>query len=394
MLISLHQKNSSEYNLIESTSLLPHSSWLEVDTGALHHNLTMYKSIAPDSFLAPVVKSNAYGHGLEIVARVCEESKSVALLCVVSISEGLQLRALGIQKPIIVLSILDNDLAMAVVKNIQLPVYDFETAILLNQIGIRLNKKVFIHIKVDTGLSRLGFLWDTAFEAIQKINVLPCIVIQGIFSHLAESESKDSAFTRLQIERFESVLSKCDAVGIEIPLVHISCSAAIAAHKKTRTSLVRLGIGTYGLWPSQENKALVQTTHPAFILKPALTWKTKIMHLKQVPAGSYVGYDRTHQVSHSTLIATLPVGYWDGYDRGLSNRGIVLIHGKPVPVLGRIAMNLMMVDATGINAQVGDEVTLLGDYADITADTLAQKTDTINYEFVTRINPLLPRMRI
>ena len=151
-------------------------------------------------------------------------------------------------------------------------------------------------------------------------------------------------------------------------------------------------IGIYGLWPSADNKQITQTYFPDFNLQPALTWKTRIIQVKEIPVSSFVGYDRTYKTERAMHIATLPIGYWDGYDRKLSNKGCVYIHGKRAPIVGRIAMNLMMVDVTGISAQTGDEVVLLSNYPDITADKLAEQCDTIHYEMVTRINPLLPRI--
>jgi alanine racemase len=156
--------------------------------------------------------------------------------------------------------------------------------------------------------------------------------------------------------------------------------------------MVRVGIGLYGLWPSAENKVMTQKFYPQFSLKPALTWKTKIIQIKELPAGSFVGYDRTYQVQKFSRIAIIPVGYWDGFDRGLSNKGKVLINQQLAPIIGKIAMNLSMVDVTDLNVSIEDEVTLLGNHPGITADDVAKHCDTINYEIVTRINPLLPRI--
>lgn len=394
MLISWQKQSiSSAQSLIKNVPL-PHSSWVEINTQAIHHNLLLYKSLAPLSLFAPVIKSNAYGHGIDIVARVCQESSAVDIICVVSVSEALHVRSLGITKPIVVLSILDNNLERAVLQDIQLTVYDIETALHLNELGARLQMQVTIHIKIDTGLSRLGFLWDQAFAMICKIDLLPHLHIQGIFSHLAESENTDQTFTDLQFARFNSVLEQCKQQDINIPYVHTSCSAALTGNNKSHLAMVRLGISVYGLWPSQENKVATQSVYPEFSLHPTLTWKTKIIQIKQLPAGSYVGYDRTHQLQQDSLIVVLPVGYWDGYDRGLSNKGQVLINNQLAPIVGRIAMNLMMVNATGIDVAIGDQVTLIGNHEALTVELLAQKTDTINYEIVTRINPLLPRIAI
>lgn len=373
---------------------LPHNSWLEINTQAIAHNIALYKALAPQSLLAPVIKSNAYGHGIELIAKLCQTLPVVDALCVVSISEALMVRACGVTKPIVVLSILDNDLERAIMLDIQLVVYDLEMALYIDASAQRLNKKALVHIKIDTGLSRLGFLWDQAISMIERVAQLPFLAIQGIFSHLAEAESLDQSFTNLQYERFNAVLTQCKQRSIITPWVHTSCSAAATANDKSHMSFVRLGIGVYGLWSSQENKAMTQALHPTFSLQPALTWKSRIIQIKQLPAGSYVGYDRTHQLERDCVVAVLPVGYWDGYDRALSNKGAVMIGRQSAPVLGRVAMNMTMIDVTHISAHVGQEIVLLGNDPAINAEALAALCGTINYEIVTRINPLLPRVMI
>jgi alanine racemase len=388
---AVHRDSIKPYEQI-THSVLPHNSWLEVNAQAIAHNIALYKSVAPQSLLAPVIKSNAYGHGIELIAKLCQALPTVDALCVVSVSEALSVRACGVTKPLVVLSILDNDLERAIMLDIQLVVYDLQTALHLNVLAERLQKNVFVHIKIDTGLSRLGFLWNHAIEIIEQIAQLPFVSIQGIFSHLAEAESLDQTFTNLQYDRFNIVLSQCKQRNIIIPWEHTSCSAAATANDKSHLSFVRLGIGAYGLWPSQENKVMTQALYPSFSLQPALTWKSRIIQIKQLPAQSFIGYDRTHQLEKDSIIAVLPVGYWDGYDRGLSNKGHVMINGRLAPIVGRVAMNLMMVDVTNVLAHVGQEVTLLGGELSVSAESLAALCNTINYEIITRINPLLPRM--
>ncbi|MFI5332746.1 MAG: alanine racemase [Candidatus Babeliales bacterium] len=368
------------------------SSWVEINSQALAHNIRMYKQIIGNALLAPVIKSNAYGHGIEQIAHLCNNNPDVDMLCTVSLFEALLLRSRGISKPLLVLSIIDAPLEDAVTHNIELVVYDIETAHALNEYAQRYNTRARVHIKIDTGLSRLGIIAEHALEFITSIHTLPHIIITGIFTHLSESEKADQTFTNYQLERFEQLLQHLAAQDISIPLIHTTCSAATTANIKSHNTLVRLGIGMYGLWPSAENKQITHVQYPNFTLQPVLTWKTRIIQIKEAPAGSFVGYDRTHKTEHITRIATLPIGYWDGYDRKLSNKGCVYIQGRRVPILGRIAMNLMMVDVTGISVQVGDEVTLLGNYPCITADKLAEQCATIHYEMVTRINPLLLRI--
>lgn len=375
-----------------STSLENLSTWVEIDTQAFEHNLASYKKIIGSALLAPVVKSNAYGHGIEIIAKLCDKSLYVDIICVVSLSEALLLRSRGIKKPILVLSIIDNDLTKAISLDIALVIYDIETVSHINEIAESINKKASVHIKVDTGLSRLGVIAENALDLIKKVCELKNINIDGIFSHFADSENEDPTFANLQITRFNNLLENIENNNIKINLRHMTCSAAITLLEKSHHNLVRLGIGIYGLWPSSINKLKYQKTNPEFTLKPILTWKTKVIQIKKISMGSFIGYDRTFKAEQDMTIATLPIGYWDGYDRRLSNIGKVSIAGTIVPVIGRIAMNLTTIDITGLEVQIGQEVTLLGNHQAISAEDLASNCKTINYEIVTRINPLIPRV--
>ena len=371
------------------------SSWIEIDREALLHNLMLYKRCAPQAFFAPVIKSNAYGHGLALIAEILDQSALVDMLCVVALSEALFLRSQGIKKDILVLSIIDQDMSKALLQNIDLIVYDLETARELSSQAEQLGLKASIHIKIDTGLSRLGILADQALSIITQIHALPGIYIRGLFSHLANSEEEHS-FAQEQLERFLGLIASLESNGITIPLYHISCSAALSALPEVHTSMetrsmVRLGLGLYGLWPSENNKKMTQQRYPDFHLRPVLRWKTRIIQIKEIPAGSSVGYGRSHYVKEKTKIAVIPVGYWDGYDRRLSGKASVSINGHKAPVLGRIAMNLTMIDITALPINSSDEVFLIGPQSFTQVDMLASLCNTINYEITTRINPLLPR---
>lgn len=390
---NLHTQHTSHIPATTAAQATIAKTWVEIDRRALVHNIEQYKNIVSPALFAPVIKSNAYGHGMELIAKLCQDHPAVDRLCTVSLREAVALRNCGITKPIVVLSIIDDVLELAALHTITLTVYDMPTAHALNEIGKKYNKKITIHIKVDTGLSRLGMLVPETLLMIKQLATLPWITIEGLFTHLANSESADASFVQYQLGQFQQLVEQLAAVGITIPLLHTSCSAAITAHKKTHYTMARAGIGVYGLSPSHENSLLSVQAYPTFALKPVLTWKTTIIQVKDIPAGSYIGYDLTYRASTSMRIATLPVGYWDGYGRHLSNNSHVIIYGQQAPVVGRIAMNLMMVDISAITGcAVGDEVILLGNHPGITADDLAARCNTINYEFVTRINPLLPRI--
>lgn len=373
--------------------LCPHAtSWVEVSRSALLHNIRQYKKIVGDALLAPVVKSNAYGHGIDLIAPVLDQCSDVAMLCVVSLSEAIRLRHSGILKPILVLSIIDADPADAIQLDIAVVVYDVEFLQALNKAAQLLNKRARVHVKVDTGLSRLGLLVQDLHAFINVAQTMSNINLEGIFSHLANSERSEHSFSHTQIQVFNSALEALKHQSICFALTHISCSAAITVLEKSHFNMVRLGIGVYGLWPSHENAQATKCLYPDFNLRPVLTWKTRPIQIKNVPAGTRIGYDCTHVTHRPTTLATLPVGYWDGYDRGFSNSGHVLINGLQAPILGRIAMNLCMVDVTDISSVTREtEVILIGEQNGVQADQLAQKINTINYELVTRINPLIKR---
>lgn len=370
-----------------------HHSIVEISKSALLHNVASYKAILnPQALLAPVIKSNAYGHGILEVGSILDTSADVGYLCVVSVSEALQLRAHGITKPILVLSIIDGNLLQAVDQNIDLVVYDLPFAQELHRIAQRLSKKARIHLKIDTGLSRLGVHHHEAEAFIQACASLRGIEIVGIFSHFAASERSDLSFSHLQMERFFTLTQNLEKKGVHIPLKHFASSAAITSLPESHLTFARLGISTYGLWSSVESKVRMETLYPHFFLRPVMTWKTRVIARKTIPAGSYVGYDCTYQAPVTTEIVLLPIGYYDGYDRRLSNQSFVKIKNQLFPVRGRIAMNLCIVDVTTCpEIMVGDEVTLLGSEHLITAEMLAEQCRTINYEFVARINPLIIR---
>lgn len=367
-------------------------TWLELDARAFDHNVQRYKKMVHPARLAVVVKSNAYGHGLYQIAQLAQNNANIDYLCTVSLSEAVALREHGISKPLLVLSILDDTLENACLYDIDVVIFSWQQALALHECARKHTKKINVHIKVDTGLTRLGIPYTHAVEFIQNVRHLSHVNVHGIFTHFAESEKTDQTFTRLQIERFNMVVTALKKEDIHIPLQHTSCSAAITSSQLSHFTMARAGIGIYGLWPSFENKEMTHQQFPSFSLKPVLTWKTTIMHVQEIEPGTSVGYDRTFVAHKAASIATLPVGYWDGYDRGLSNKGIVYIKNNPARVVGRVAMNLMMIDVSDINARVGDEVMLLGARDGITADNLANECNTINYEFVTRINPLLLRI--
>lgn len=370
------------------------SSWIEISKSALIHNAKQFKKIIAPAKLMAVVKSNAYGHGSDVVSKIVEPY--VDWFGTANLTEAVSLRNLGIKKPILVLNYYSlDDVNRAVAKNINLVVYDMNQVKKIAGVVKKLRKVAEVQIKVDTGVSRLGLLPNQVSKFLTELKKFPNIRVVGIFSHLASSED-NAGYTQMQLTRFEDVLEDLKKHGTILPLIHIACTASSLAFPSTRFNLVRLGIGLYGLWSYKSVRSTLKK-HKGFNLQPVLSWKTKIHFVKEVAADTFVGYGLTYKTTRKSKLAILPVGYFEGYDRGLSNNSYGLIKGKKCNVLGRIFMNLFIVDATDVKSvKAGDEVVLIGKQGKeyISADDLANRLGTINYEVVTRINPLLRRVVI
>ncbi len=342
----------------------------------------------------PVIKANAYGHGFLEIASILAKSKAVDRLCVASLTEALTLISAKIlQKQIIILSFYDLDeaaLAIAVRNNVVFAVYSSEQADFLNTLALRLNKKVNVHVKIDTGTSRVGVLPQEALSFVKKLQKYSSLTLEGVWTHFAASES-NAKFTKQQLQSFNEVQQTLQPLLPRTTLWHTSCTAATLLHPNAKKTAVRVGIGLYGLYPSSSTKRLVE-------LRPVLSWYTRLIQVKKVAAGTPIGYDSTYRTQRPTTLGIIPVGYYDGFDRRFSNRGFVLIQGKRCRILGRICMNLSMIDLTDLpqKPKAGDRVTLIGKEkrGSITADDVAQLAGTIHYEIVDRINPQLPRIVI
>ena len=373
-------------------------TWIEINKHAFFANITHYKKAIGDATLSVVVKANAYGHGLKEIAQLCQENNNVDWLCVVGLSEALALRAHNFKKHILVLNLIDEDPSTAIEHDIDLTVYDEHNLKALNELGSKLQKPANIHIKIDTGLSRFGFFPKQALKIIEYAHGLPFINLRGIFTHCSEADAQDQTFTKHQLQSFNQLLHAIKKKGIPIPLKHAFNSAATTTYPLGLCNFVRVGAGAYGLWPSEINKKLTQKKYPDFQLTPILTWKTKILEIKQVPAGSFVSYGRTFQAQRTSMLAFLPIGYFDGYDRRLSNCGIVSIKKANnlfyAPVVGVVCMNTTIIDVTNIpGTNIGDEIILIGPYKNLTATNLADNIKSYNpREIVTRLNPSIPRI--
>lgn len=369
---------------------------VEISRKNLIHNLRQFrKRIKPGTKIMAVVKANAYGHGIKEAANVFSRN-GADWLGVNSEEEGVLLREEGIKLPIFVLGYIPQEKIEEAIKNdLSFVVYHREIIKKANQEAKRLNKKAKIHLKVETGTNRQGVDSQKTLALAKLCQSQACVLLEGVCTHYANIEDTlDPDYALEQMKIFKKALQLIKAAKIKIPFKHSACSAATILFDETHFNLIRPGIGLYGLWPSRETKISARGKGIKFNLKPALTWKTKVAQVKEVKKGETVGYGRTFRTSRKTKIAVLPVGYYDGYDRKLSGQGRVLVRGRFAPVLGRVCMNMIMVDITDIaGVKPEDEVVLLGKQGrnEITTEEIAQKVGTINYEITTRINPFLPR---
>lgn len=359
-------------------------TWIELNKNHLAHNIKQFKKITPQSEIWPVVKSNAYGHGLDQIVSLLNNNNDVAGLMTVNLEEAIALTKIT-TKSLIVLSYFDKveeQLKIASDKKIILPIYDLATAEYLNSLAY----KFLINIKIDTGTSRLGFRAEEALGVIKKIEKLENLEIISLFTHFAESENDDQTFTDQQVEKFNNITDQFPQYK-----KHAACSAASFSQPTAQGDIIRLGVSLYGLWPSEETKQ--RGKEKDVELKAVLSWKTKIIQIKDLKAGETVGYNRTWQADKDIKIAILPIGYNEGYDRLLSNKAQVIIKNKKYPVRGNICMNLSMIELPqDTDIEVGGVVTLLGE--EIRVEEIAEWSQTINYEVVTRINSNLPRIII
>lgn len=370
---------------------LKRPSWLEIDLNALEKNYNFIRSrINNNTKIAAVVKANAYGHGAVKIAQKLSQL-GVEYFCVGSPEEGIELRKNGIQKPILVLAeILKCQVSDVIRGDLIQAVGSLETLSYLNKAGSELNKIVKVHLKIDTGMGRIGFLSKNVVDVFKYINKLDFIKIDGVFSHLAQADQADKKFSYKQLQKFNDLLENIKKEGFNVPLTHLANSAAIIDLPETFFDLVRPGIILYGLLPSKElNKEAS--------LKGLLSFKTKITQIRKLEANSFISYGSTYKTSGQEKIAVLPVGYKDGYPRLLSNQGEVLIRGERAPIRGRVCMGQTIVSVENIeNVELGDEVVLLGKQGkeEISALEIADLCGTISYEIICNFSEKLEKIYI
>ena len=371
-------------------------TWIEVSASALTHNVRQFLKLAVPAEVMAVVKANAYGHGLEETLRILESRDLAGWYGVDNADEALAIRSFGIKKPVLVLGYTPLcRIKEAVRAGISLVAYNASTIKEANRAATA-KHPAKIHLKIETGLNRQGVTIDGLSELLPLFKRGENTWLEGISTHYANIEdTRDPTEALRQLDQFERALFFLRTQGLDPLWKHTACSAAAILYPETHFNMIRLGIAMYGLWPSAETRVSANERGMDLILKPVLTWKTIVAQIKRVPRGQTVGYGLTERVTRETMVAVLPVGYYDGFDRaGMSGRGSALVRGVRCRILGRVAMNMCMIDVSDVKKiKAEDEVVLIGRQGteEITADELAQKAGTIHYEIVARLNPLIPR---
>ncbi|MBF0102840.1 MAG: alanine racemase [Desulfobacterales bacterium] len=379
--------------------------WTEIDIAALGHNIRLLKQqTKPHTQFMAVVKANAYGHGMINVAKHAQQF-GASFLGVARLEEAIHLREANIDCPILILGYTPYCHTAELIHYRLIPsIFSLETAKGLSTEAQKIGKSIKIHVKIDTGMGRLGFVPDLCGNSIMDtiergqtikeiitVSKLPFLELQGIFTHFASADSPDPTYTQKQLLLFIKITDELREHGIHIPLKHAANSAGIMFFPDSHLDMVRAGIAMYGLAPSGD------VEHDTIHLKPVMSLKSKIVFLKKVPANFNVSYGKTYKTHSETLIATVPVGYADGLDRLLSSSGYMIVKGQRVPIIGRVCMDLTMIDVGKIpNVQVGDEVVVFGtqERETISVDEIARQLKTINYEIVSTIMDRVPRIEV
>ena len=384
---------------------VPSLTWAEIDLGALAHNYRELRRItASSAVMMAVVKADGYGHGAPQVARVALEN-GAELLAVARMGEAVRLREAGISAPILLFGhSLPAYVEILASQNIRAALNSLDGARSISAEAVRRKTSIKTHIKVDTGMGRLGLLADEiaiqtdtgeqfnrAVNDILAISALPGIEVEGIFTHFANADSRDKRHAMTQLSRFTRLLETLETHSLRVRYRHAANSAAIIEIPESHLDLVRPGIAQYGLWPSDEVDR--QRIH----LKPVMSIKSRVIHVKEVGAGFAVSYGSTHVTDRPTRIATIPIGYADGYNRILSSNGHMLVKGVRAPIIGRVCMDLTMIDVGHVpDVSLEDEVVILGSQGDetISADEIAKRVGTINYEIVSSLTSRVPKVYV
>ena len=368
--------------------------YAKIDLDAIAYNMEQMKqNIRPETKVMAVIKADGYGHGAVQSAEMMERWNYIWGFAVATLDEAVVLRTEGIQKPILVLGCVFPDQYMEMLKHeIRMNIYTEEMAESISRMAAREGKTAYMHIKLDTGMSRLGFgINEQSAETIKRISKMPNVNMEGIFTHFTKADEKDKSFTKKQIQEFVWMTERLKEKNVRFTYEHCSNSAGIIDVPEANFDIVRAGISTYGLYPSEE----VDKTNVK--LKPALALKSHVAFVKEIERGTPVSYGGTFVAKEKMKIATIPVGYADGYPRSLSNKGYVLIRGKKAPILGRVCMDQFMVDVTQIEGvSFGDKVTMIGKDGNeiLPVEVLSELSGRFNYEFVCDLGKRIPRVYV
>lgn len=364
--------------------------WAEIDLDAIAYNMQNIKRLAKDKEVIAVVKADCYGHGaVDVVPTLLENGAS--RLAVAVLTEGIELRKNNIKEPIMILGYTPEYLGEELINfDIEQTVYDLDYAKELSKIAVSMNKKVKIHIALDTGMGRIGFIPnEQSLKDVVEISKLPGIMIEGMFTHFSTADEKDKTYTNEQFKKYMDFSQALTDLNVNIPMHDVSNSGALMDMPETYLDAVRAGIILYGYYPSDE---VIKSN---LSLKPALTLKAKVAHVKEMDKDMYISYGRTFKTERKSKIATIPIGYADGYTRLLMPGAKVIINGKFAPVVGRICMDQCMVDVTDVgDVKTGDEVILLGKQGSLKndADDYAKALNTINYEVLCMFKRRIPKV--
>jgi alanine racemase len=365
-------------------------TYAEIDLNAIAENIrTIRRAVGPGVKIMPAVKADGYGHGSVKVSRTALDA-GANILGVASVEEAVELRDGGIDAPILILGCSMSDSADEIVESgISATVCDLNIACDLAAAAVRRQKKAHVHIKVDTGMGRIGAPVEKAIELVTALVGLPSIEVDGIFTHFPSSDETDRSFTEEQICIFKGLLSELNSCGIAPPFAHAANSAAVMDYPTSYFDLVRPGLAVYGWYPSPEVGRKIE-------VHPSLTFRTRIVFMKELPPGKTVSYGRAFTTTRRTKVATLPVGYADGYDRRLSNCGEVAVKGHRAPVIGRVCMDQILVDVTNVpDVALGDDVILLGGgYDYLSVERVAEMLGTIPHDVITSIGKRVPRVYV
>ncbi|MBS4041626.1 MAG: alanine racemase [Flavobacteriales bacterium] len=365
--------------------------WAEINLDHLKHNIKEVRRVVKkDTMVAAVIKADGYGHGASIIAKTLLEN-GADRIAVATLTEAIELRRCGYHEvPLMVLGYTPEEQADTVLRNnIIQTIYSIEQARSFSEAALKCQQVMKVHLKLDTGMSRIGFaVNDKTIDEIKAIVKLPGLIVEGIFTHFAVADELDKTFTYQQFERFMYIVTEVEKDGYKIPIKHVSNSAAIIDLPDMNLDMVRAGIMLYGLYPSPD------VSHEAVKLKQVMELKARVSHVKQLPADCGVSYGLLYKTPEEKQIITLPIGYADGFTRMLTNKAEVIIKGKKVPIVGRICMDQCMADATGVEVHRGDEATLFSNNPEsgITVDDIAGKLNTINYEIVCMVGRRVPRV--